>query len=164
MIDNKSSSSNIIITSFSIYFSTKKQEISQKMKTKMLITLFALVSVAGTSEATGTLAAQQNTSIIPTYTLWCMENPYAYFRRVISSLKWACKNGADCSPLEKGGRCQDLDNYRSQASYAFNDYYQKNPIPRNCDFNGAAVLTVQDPSNTKHFTFEKIKPTSDQNS
>ncbi|CAA0376493.1 unnamed protein product [Arabidopsis thaliana] len=116
------------------------------MKTKMLITLFALVSVAGTSEATGTLAAQQNTSIIPTYTLWCMENPYAYFRRVISSLKWACKNGADCSPLEKGGRCQDLDNYRSQASYAFNDYYQKNPIPRNCDFNGAAVLTVQDPS------------------
>ncbi|CAL9236681.1 unnamed protein product [Arabidopsis halleri] len=133
------------------------------MKTNMLITLFALISVAGTSEATGRLAAQQNTSIIPTYSLWCVENPYAYFTKVIWNLKWACKNGADCSPLANGGRCQDLDSYRSRASYVFNDYYQKNPIPKNCDFSGAAVLTIHDPSNSKHFTFKKIKPTSDQN-
>ncbi|EOA28699.1 hypothetical protein CARUB_v10024927mg [Capsella rubella] len=129
------------------------------MKTRMLINLVVLISVARTAEAIGRLAAQQNTSIILTFTLWCVDNPYAHFTRVIWNLKRACENGADCSPMEKGRRCQDLDYYRSRASYAFNDYYQKNPTPRNCDFGGAAVLTIQDPSTSKplHICKNKIK-------
>lgn len=144
-------------------FRYQKASISQKMKTKMLKIFFALISVAGTAEASCRLAAQQNTSIIPTYPLWCVDNPYASVIRVSWNLKWACENGVDCSPMDNGGRCQDLDYYRTQASYAFNDYYQKNPIPRNCYFGGAAVLTNQDSSNSKHFTFIEIKPTSDKN-
>ncbi|KAJ4729041.1 Glucan endo-1,3-beta-glucosidase [Melia azedarach] len=31
-------------------------------------------------------------------------------------------------------------------SYAFNQYYQKNPIPSSCNFGGTAVTTSTDPS------------------
>ncbi|KAG0456631.1 hypothetical protein HPP92_024419 [Vanilla planifolia] len=35
---------------------------------------------------------------------------------------------------------------RDHASYAFNSFFQRNPIPSSCDFEGTAILTSIDPS------------------
>ncbi|KAF8107257.1 hypothetical protein N665_0124s0051 [Sinapis alba] len=109
---------------------------------KIIMIVFAIMSVAGT----GRITAQQNTSSMPTYSLWCVANPYVSFSRVHLERRWACANGANCSAIETGGHCHDLYYGRRGASFAFNDYYQKNPIPNNCVFNGAAILNIQDPS------------------
>ncbi|THU72011.1 hypothetical protein C4D60_Mb04t07590 [Musa balbisiana] len=53
---------------------------------------------------------------------------------------------SDCSAIQQGGSCYNPDTVRDHASYAFNDYYQRNPIPTSCDFGGTAVVTNVDPS------------------
>ncbi|CAA7055848.1 unnamed protein product [Microthlaspi erraticum] len=104
------------------------------MKTEMLMILFALISVAATAQVPPT-----------TYRTWCTCNQYSSLAKLRWEVSWACKNGADCSPIEKGGRYQNL-NFTDQATYAFNDYYQKDPTQRVCYFNGAAGITNEDPS------------------
>jgi hypothetical protein len=42
--------------------------------------------------------------------------------------------------------CFNPDTVRDHASYAFNSYYQKNPVQTSCDFGGTAVLTSTNPS------------------
>ncbi|VAH61944.1 unnamed protein product [Triticum turgidum subsp. durum] len=45
-----------------------------------------------------------------------------------------------------GGSCFNPDTIHDHASYAFNSYYQKNPLPTSCDFGGTATITTTDPS------------------
>ena len=67
-----------------------------------------------------------------------------------SALNYACnQGGADCSQILPGANCYEPNTLLDHASYAFNDYYQKNPIPTSCVFGGVATLTSNDPS--KHF-------------
>jgi hypothetical protein len=67
-----------------------------------------------------------------------------------SALTYACgQGGADCSQIQPGANCYEPNTLLDHASYAFNDYYQKNPIPTSCVFGGVATLTSNDPS--KHF-------------
>ncbi|KAL1562831.1 PLASMODESMATA CALLOSE-BINDING PROTEIN 1-like [Salvia divinorum] len=78
---------------------------------------------------------------------WCVATSSATKAALQAALDYACGHGgADCSPIQPGGGCFTPSNLRHHASYAFNSYYQKNPIPSSCNFAGSAVTTSTDPS------------------
>lgn len=78
---------------------------------------------------------------------WCIANPGASETALQVALDYACGyGGADCSALQPGATCYNPNTLRDHASYAFNDYYQKNPVPTSCVFGGSAQLTNNDPS------------------
>ncbi|XP_010100992.2 PLASMODESMATA CALLOSE-BINDING PROTEIN 1 isoform X2 [Morus notabilis] len=79
---------------------------------------------------------------------WCIASPTASDTALQVALDYACGyGGADCSILQSGASCYNPNTVRDHASYAFNDYFQKNPIPTSCNFGGTAQLTNTDPSN-----------------
>ncbi|XP_010275848.1 PREDICTED: PLASMODESMATA CALLOSE-BINDING PROTEIN 2-like [Nelumbo nucifera] len=78
---------------------------------------------------------------------WCIASQSASQTALQVALDYACGyGGADCSAIQPGASCYDPNTVRDHASYAFNDYYQKNPIPTSCNFGGTAVITNIDPS------------------
>nr|TKW25673.1 hypothetical protein SEVIR_3G134100v2 [Setaria viridis]TKW25674.1 hypothetical protein SEVIR_3G134100v2 [Setaria viridis] len=78
---------------------------------------------------------------------WCVASPSASSTSLQVALDYACgQGGADCSAIQQGGSCFNPDTVRDHASYAFNSYYQKNPVQTSCDFGGTAVLTSTNPS------------------
>ncbi|PNY09026.1 glucan endo-1,3-beta-glucosidase-like protein 2-like [Trifolium pratense] len=87
---------------------------------------------------------------------WCVASQSAAETTLKVALDYACGYGADCSQIQQGGVCFDPDTLRDHASYAFNDYYQKNPAPTSCVFGGVASLTNKDPSHGNcHFSSSK---------
>ncbi|KAH7840898.1 hypothetical protein Vadar_023065 [Vaccinium darrowii] len=78
---------------------------------------------------------------------WCVASPTASETALQVALDYACGyGGADCSAIQAGQSCYNPNSLRNHASYAFNDYYQKNPVPTSCVFGGVAQLTYTDPS------------------
>ncbi|KAL6197346.1 hypothetical protein ACLB2K_032955 [Fragaria x ananassa] len=78
---------------------------------------------------------------------WCVASQSASETALQVALDYACGyGGADCSPVQPSGSCYNPNTLRDHASYAFNDYYQKNPAPTSCSFGGTAQLTTTDPS------------------
>lgn len=62
-------------------------------------------------------------------------------------MDYACGyGGTDCSAIQPGGSCYNPNSVHDHASFAFNKYYQKNPVPNSCNFGGNAVLTNTNPS------------------
>ncbi|CAI9087908.1 OLC1v1022101C1 [Oldenlandia corymbosa var. corymbosa] len=91
---------------------------------------------------------------------WCVANPNASPASLQVALDYACGyGGADCSAIQPGSSCYDPNTVKDHASYAFNDYYQKNPVPTSCVFGGAAQLTSTDPSyGNCHFASSNRNP------
>eukprot|EP01018_Ginkgo_biloba_P030747 Gb_10965 [translate_table: standard] len=82
-------------------------------------------------------------------TEWCVAKSSADQSSMQAALDIACsaEAGADCSAIQPGQSCFEPNTLAAHASYAFNDYWQnKKSIGGACDFNGAAVLTITDPS------------------
>ncbi|KAJ9556875.1 hypothetical protein OSB04_011489 [Centaurea solstitialis] len=78
---------------------------------------------------------------------WCIAKNGASQAAIQSALDYACGiGGADCSTIQQGASCYEPVTLQNHASYAFNSYYQKNPVPTSCDFGGAAVVTTNNPS------------------
>ncbi|KAL5220539.1 hypothetical protein ABZP36_025252 [Zizania latifolia] len=77
---------------------------------------------------------------------WCVASQSASPTALQVALDYACGYGADCSTIQQGGSCFNPDTVHDHASYAFNSYYQKNPVPTSCDFGGTATITNTDPS------------------
>ncbi|KAL5582581.1 hypothetical protein UlMin_015023 [Ulmus minor] len=78
---------------------------------------------------------------------WCVASQSVSQTALQVALDYACGfGGADCSPIQNGGSCYNPNTIRDHASFAFNSYYQKNPVPNGCNFAGTAVITSTDPS------------------
>lgn len=78
---------------------------------------------------------------------WCVASQTASQTALQVALDYACGyGGADCSAIQPAGSCYNPNSLHDHASFAFNDYYQKNPVPTSCNFGGTAVVTSTDPS------------------
>ncbi|XP_038887352.1 major pollen allergen Ole e 10-like isoform X2 [Benincasa hispida] len=78
---------------------------------------------------------------------WCIASQSASQKALQIALDYACGyGGTDCSAIQAGQSCYNPNTIHDHASYAFNSYYQKNPVPNSCNFGGTAVITSTDPS------------------
>ncbi|KAK8294882.1 hypothetical protein V6Z12_D05G028100 [Gossypium hirsutum] len=79
---------------------------------------------------------------------WCVATSQAYRSNLQNALDWACGPGkADCSEIQPNQRCFQPDTLLAHASFAFNNYYQKNgATDASCSFRGNAIKVDRDPS------------------
>ncbi|PNX73962.1 glucan endo-1,3-beta-glucosidase 4-like protein [Trifolium pratense] len=92
-------------------------------------------------------ASGQITGIGNSSGVFCVAKDGADTDKLQNGLSWACgQGGANCAPIQQGQRCYLPNNVKSHASYAYNDYYQKNQgVGGTCDFDGTAEISTQDP-------------------
>ncbi|KAK8581777.1 hypothetical protein V6N13_144780 [Hibiscus sabdariffa] len=79
---------------------------------------------------------------------WCVATSQAQNSDLQKALDWACGPGkADCSAIQPGQQCFQPDNLVSHASFAFNNYYQKNGATAEaCSFGGTGKRVYTNPS------------------
>ncbi|KAG9133100.1 hypothetical protein Leryth_018666 [Lithospermum erythrorhizon] len=78
---------------------------------------------------------------------WCVAKSGAPQAALQAALDYACGvGGVDCSVVQQGGSCYNPVTLENHASYAFNSFYQRNPVPTSCDFGGTAMITNSNPS------------------
>lgn len=79
---------------------------------------------------------------------WCVSNSESSSDLVQAAINWACgAGGADCASIQVGGACYSPNTVYDHGSYAFNSYFQQYKTEGGtCDFDGAGVLTTENPS------------------
>ncbi|XP_073269688.1 uncharacterized protein [Primulina huaijiensis] len=78
---------------------------------------------------------------------WCVARSGVAETDVQAALDYACGiGGADCAAIQQGGSCYNPNTMQNHASYAFNSYYQRNPVQTSCDFGATAFITNMNPS------------------
>lgn len=77
---------------------------------------------------------------------WCIYNPSGDQSKLGASITYACEN-SDCTSLGYGCSCNPYLDAAGNASYAFNQYFQReNQGQATCDFNGLGQVVTKDPS------------------
>ncbi|GLJ10490.1 hypothetical protein SUGI_0129290 [Cryptomeria japonica] len=104
---------------------------------------FALpIGVAGGLQRHAQFPTRENTRLSGSL---AMKNSYTLNAVVLqkTTLGYAYRlGGVDCRAVLKGGQCHNPNTVAAHASYAFNNYYQKNNMaPRTYDFGGNAIIT-----------------------
>lgn len=97
----------------------------------------------------------ENNALVPVqgvrymFRRWCVLNPHVKdLGDLPKSVDYACTM-SDCTALGYGSSCNHLSE-QGNASYAFNMYYQlQGQNMGDCDFNGLAMVTEEDPSDDK---------------
>lgn len=101
---------------------------------------------------TPTNSSSSSTSTSSSGASWCVASQSASKTALQVALDYACGfGGIDCSAIQSGGSCYYPNSIRDHASYAFNTYFQKNPVPNSCNFGGTAITTNTNPSNYNFF-------------
>ncbi|GJN11506.1 hypothetical protein PR202_ga29704 [Eleusine coracana subsp. coracana] len=78
--------------------------------------------------------------------------------RLQAALDFACRHSADCSPIQRGGKCFKPNTKVAHASSALKSYYRRNHrAPGTCDFAGAGSVVFQAPSELFE-TFDHFSP------
>ncbi|XP_078169369.1 uncharacterized protein LOC144563778 isoform X2 [Carex rostrata] len=78
---------------------------------------------------------------------WCVARPDVSEAALQDALDFACGiGGADCTALQFMNICYNPNTLRAHASYAFNTYYHRNPVPSSCNFSATAMLVNVNPS------------------
>ncbi|KAG8369025.1 hypothetical protein BUALT_Bualt15G0107300 [Buddleja alternifolia] len=78
---------------------------------------------------------------------WCVAKSGAPEASLQAALDYSCGIGrVDCSAIQQGASCYNPNTLQNHASYAFNTYYQRNPVQTSCDFGGSATVTNVNPS------------------
>ncbi|KAG6421131.1 hypothetical protein SASPL_117680 [Salvia splendens] len=102
------------------------------------------------------LGSQQNRGLVAVQGVgymmrrWCVLDPRAKDVEwdLAKNVDYACSL-SDCTALGYGSSCNHLS-VQGNASYAFNMYYQlKDQNEWDCDFSGLAMITNQDPSDSR---------------
>ncbi|MCO5603702.1 hypothetical protein L7F22_057853 [Adiantum nelumboides] len=80
-------------------------------------------------------------------TEWCVYNPSGGDQSKLGdSITYACEN-SDCTSLGYGSSCNPYLDAAGNASYAFNQYFQRyDQGPDTCDFNGMGQVVTKNPS------------------
>lgn len=113
----------------------------------VLLLVFLLVA-----NASGTLSEEQEVEESRRRSLatglFCVAQQGADPTALQTGLNYACGPGhADCGPIQPGGKCYKANDLPALASYAYNDYYQRNAASgASCNFSGTAITTPNDPS------------------
>lgn len=78
---------------------------------------------------------------------WCIYKPDSGDQSKLGdSITYACEN-SDCTSLGYGCSCNPYLDAAGNASYAFNQYFQRQDQgPATCDFNGLGQVVTKDPS------------------
>ncbi|XP_021620012.1 glucan endo-1,3-beta-glucosidase 12 isoform X1 [Manihot esculenta] len=106
------------------------------------------VNVPVTAPVTNPISppATTNAPAIPGQS-WCVAKSGVSETALQLALDYACgMGGADCSEIQQGGSCYNPNTLQNHASFAFNSYYQKNPVATSCDFGGTATVINTNPS------------------
>ncbi|CAN1219323.1 Glucan endo-1,3-beta-glucosidase 1 [Linum perenne] len=78
---------------------------------------------------------------------WCVAKAGTSATSLQAALDYACgTGGVDCSQIQQGAACYNPNTLQNHASFAFNNYYQKNPVATSCDFGGTAAVVSSNPS------------------
>lgn len=87
--------------------------------------------------------------------LWCVlfGGKVANATKVGMAVSYACGQGnGTCDAIRKGGACYEPNNLAAHANYAFNSYWQQfRRVGGTCWFDGLAVQTTKDPSESSFF-------------